>query len=146
MELVDRVLCLPRECSLGKERLRKLQGSLHNGALDGQKMQSSKNPTIFPSTIFLQQIYLFLLLRISCYVLISCSQQNNVLTNYNYSLVGADLVKDAGEGAGCVAFEGELAVGAGPLEQHAGHAVPVAGPDSVSLQCNVGGCLRGQQE
>lgn len=57
-----------------------------------------------------------------------------------------DLVKD-GEGAGCVAFEGELAVlsgcalGAGPLEQHAGHAVPVVDPDGVSLQCYVRGRL-----
>lgn len=60
-------------------------------------------------------------------------------------------MKDAGEGAGRVALEGELAVlsgcalGAGPLEQHAGHAVPVVGPDSVSLQCYVGGRLQGQQ-
>lgn len=61
-------------------------------------------------------------------------------------------MKDAGEGAGGVAFEGELAVlagvgtGAGPLEQHAGHAVPVVGPDGVGLQCNVGGSLRGHGE
>lgn len=58
-------------------------------------------------------------------------------------------MKDAGEGGGCVALEGELAVlsgralGARPLEQHAGHAVPVVGPDSVSLQRYVGGCLEG---
>lgn len=58
--------------------------------------------------------------------------------------MGADLVKDAGEGAGGVAFEGELAVlarralGAGPLEQHAGHAVPLAGPDCVGLHRYVG--------
>lgn len=39
MELVDGVLCLPGERSMGKERLRKLQGSLHNGALQGQKTQ-----------------------------------------------------------------------------------------------------------
>lgn len=67
----------------------------------------------------------------------------------------ADLVKDAGEGAGGVAFEGELAVlarqalGARPLEQHAGHAVPVVGPDGVSLQRDVGGHLHkddGQSE
>lgn len=56
-------------------------------------------------------------------------------------------MKDAGEGAGRVAFEGELAVlagcafGAGPLEQHAGHTVPVVDPDRMSLQCYVGGCL-----
>lgn len=56
----------------------------------------------------------------------------------------ADLVQNAGEGAGSVAFEGELAVRARPLEQHAGHAVPVVGPDSVSLQCNVRGRLEGQ--
>lgn len=73
-------------------------------------------------------------------------------TTSEQTLVDADLVKDAGEGAGCVAFEGELAVlpgralRAGPLEQHAGHAVPVTGPDSVSLQCDVGGCLEGQHE
>ena len=54
-------------------------------------------------------------------------------------------MKDAGEGAGRVAFEGELALGAGPLEQHAGHAVPVAGPDGVRLQCYVGGRLEGQE-
>lgn len=71
---------------------------------------------------------------------------------WELSLKGADLVKDAGEGAGCVAFEGELAVlsgcalWAGPLEQNAGHAIPVVGPDNVSLQCYVGGCLEGQQE
>lgn len=58
-----------------------------------------------------------------------------------------DLVQDAGEGAGRVAFEGELAVlsrralWAQPLEQHAGHPVPVAGPDGVSLQRDVGGRL-----
>lgn len=55
---------------------------------------------------------------------------------------GADLVKDAGEGAGCVAFEGELAflcaLGTGPLEQHAGHAVPVVSTDNVRLECYVG--------
>jgi len=45
MELVDRVLCLPGERSLGKEGLGKLQGSLHNGALQGQKIHG-KNPTI----------------------------------------------------------------------------------------------------
>lgn len=56
-------------------------------------------------------------------------------------------MQDAGEGAGRVAFEGELAVLSGralwaqPLEQHAGHPVPVAGPDGVSLQRDVGGCL-----
>lgn len=61
-------------------------------------------------------------------------------------------MEDAGEGAGGVAFEGELAVlagcplWAGPLEQHAGHAVPVVGPDSVGLQRYVGGCLEGRQE
>lgn len=67
-------------------------------------------------------------------------------------MVVADLVKDAGEGASGVALEGELAVlagcalGAGSLEQHAGHAVPVIGPDGVGLHCYVGGCLDGQQE
>lgn len=79
-------------------------------------------------------------------------QKNNLLTKLLLSLVGADLVRDAGRGVGCVAFEGELAVlsrcavGTEPLEQPAGHAVPVAGPDSVNLQCYVGGCLGGQQE
>ena len=47
-------------------------------------------------------------------------------------------MKDAGEGAGRVAFEGELALGAGPLEQHAGHAVPVAGLGHVGVQRYVG--------
>lgn len=65
-------------------------------------------------------------------------------------VAAADLVQEAGEGAGHVAFEGELAVlpggtlRDGPLEQHAGHAVPVAGPDSVSLQSYVGGRLEGK--
>lgn len=64
--------------------------------------------------------------------------------------VGADLVQQAGERPGHVAFEGELAVlagrslGAGPLEQHAGHAVPVSGPDGVSLQRYVWGRLQGK--
>lgn len=63
---------------------------------------------------------------------------------------GPDLVQEAGEGPRHVAFEGELAVlpggalGDGPLEQHAGHAVPVAGADSVSLQSDVGGRLEGK--
>lgn len=57
-------------------------------------------------------------------------------------------MKDAGEGTSSVALEGELtvlarcALGAGPLEQHAGHAVPVTGPNGVGLHCNVGGCLK----
>lgn len=61
-------------------------------------------------------------------------------------------MKEAKEGARGVAFESELAVlarcalGAGPLEQHAGHAIPVIGPDGVGLHCYVGGCLKGQQE
>lgn len=58
-------------------------------------------------------------------------------------------MKDAGEGDGCVAFEGELAVLGCALvggRQHAGHAVPVVCPDSMSLQCYVGRCLEGQQE
>lgn len=65
-------------------------------------------------------------------------------------VAAADLVQEAGEGPSHVAFEGELAVlpggtlGDGPLEQHAGHAVPVAGPDSVSLQSYVGGRLEGE--
>lgn len=63
---------------------------------------------------------------------------------------GADLVQQAGERARHVAFEGELAVlagrplGAGPLEEHAGHAVPVSGPDGVSLQGDVWGRLQGR--
>lgn len=67
-------------------------------------------------------------------------------------MVGADLVKDAGERASCVAFEGELAVlsrralRARPLEQHAGHTIPVAGPDSVGLHRYVGRCLTGKQK
>lgn len=79
-------------------------------------------------------------------------QKNNLLKKLLLSLGGADLVKDAGKGAGCIAFEGELAVlsrcafRTGLLEQPAGHAVPVVGPDSVNLQCYVGGCLGGQQE
>lgn len=65
-------------------------------------------------------------------------------------VAAADLVQEAGEGPSHVAFEGELAVlpggtlRDGPLEQHAGHAVPVAGPDSVSLQSDVGGRLEGK--
>lgn len=65
-------------------------------------------------------------------------------------VAAADLVQEAGEGPSHVAFEGELAVlpsgtlRDGPLEQHAGHAVPVAGPDSVSLQSYVGGRLEGK--
>lgn len=60
---------------------------------------------------------------------------------------GAHLDKDTGEGTGGVALKGELAVltvralRAWPLEQHAGHAVPVGSPDRVGLQRDVGGCL-----
>lgn len=67
-------------------------------------------------------------------------------------LLEADLVVEREEGGGGVAFEGELAIvagqslRAGPLEQHAGHAVPIVDPDRVGLQCDVRGRLQGQQE
>lgn len=48
MELVDRVLRLPGECRLGEEGLGELQGSLHNGALHGQKIRSGKQKQIEP--------------------------------------------------------------------------------------------------
>lgn len=47
MKLVDHVFCLSRRCSLGKERLRKLQGSLHNGTLQEQKIQSKITDLLF---------------------------------------------------------------------------------------------------
>lgn len=117
MELVEGVVRLRGDRGLDQERLRKLQGGLHNGALQEQKLTRSK--------------------------LNSGAQRA-------WRVGGADLVQEAGERPGHVAFEGELAVlagrplGAGPLEQHAGHAVPVGGPDGVSLQRYVGGRLQGR--
>lgn len=46
MELVDCVIYLPREYSLGEERLRKLQGSLHYRALQRQTKKKHKEVKI----------------------------------------------------------------------------------------------------
>lgn len=78
MEFVDRVLCLPRECSLGKERLRKLQGSLHNGALQEQKTQSSKTSNHSNRSIVLFSLWGF---QFMC--LQEAISKNNLLTNCN---------------------------------------------------------------
>lgn len=65
MELVDRVLRLPGECRLGEEGLGELQGSLHNGALHGQKIRSGKQKQIEP-------------------LLSKNLVKNNLLPNWNY--------------------------------------------------------------
>lgn len=121
MELVDRVVWLPRDCSLGEEGLGKLQRGFDNCALQKQNVNGVK-PGI-PAASTLQE---------------------------PQTLWISDLVQQAGERACHVAFEGELAVlpcralGARPLEQHAGHTVPVISPDGVRLQRDVGGRLEEQ--
>lgn len=121
MELVDRVVWLPGDCSLGEEGLGKLQRGFDDGALQKQKVNGVK-PGI-PAASTLQE---------------------------PQALWISDLVQQAGERARHVAFEGELevlpwrALRAWPLEQHAGHTVPVSSPDGVCLQRNVGGRLEEQ--